>query len=294
MSYATVLNNLAEKAAMANPPREGDYKGEDGLFYCGKCRSPKQCRLEGMLATIILGGVASGLCKCEAERDKAEKAEERRKQEMIRREYSASERRSYCFSDEFYRRMSFAADEGKSPKAVEAAHYYVDNFERFFAENMGLMFLGGVGTGKTFAACCIANALLDKGYRVWVVTTGNLTRAAGNFSTSEETFSKIRDVDLLVIDDFGTQSSTDHSLSLLFDVIDERYKSKKPLVITSNLTAGDLKNATDIRLKRIYDRVVEMCICPISPVVLAGKSLRDEIAREKHNGRIEGERGISK
>lgn len=282
------LNNLAEKAAMANPPREGDYKGEDGLLYCGKCRSPKQCRLNGMLAAAIPGGVASGLCKCEAERDKAEKAEERRKQEMIRRECSASERRSYCFSDNLYRRMSFAVDEGKSPKAIAAAHYYADNFDQFLTENKGLMFLGGVGTGKTFAACCIANALIDKGYRAWVITSSNLTRAAGNYSTCEETFSKIQNFDLLVIDDFGAQSNTEHNSSLLFDVIDERYKSRKPLVITSNLTAGDLKNATDIRLKRIYDRVIEMCICPISPVVLAGKSLRDEIAREKHNS-TEGE-----
>lgn len=289
MSIAGVLNNLAEKAAMANPPREGDYIGGDGLLYCGECRSPKQYRLEGMLAAAIPGGVVSCLCKCAAERDKAEKTEERRKQEMIRRAYSTSERRSYCFSDKLYLRMSFTADEGKSPKAIAAAHYYADNFDQFLAENKGLMFLGGVGTGKTFAACCIANALIDKGYRVLVITSSNLTRAAGNFSLSEEVFFKIRDVDLLVIDDFGAQSNTDHSLSLLFEVIDERYKSKKPLVVTSNLTADNLKNVTDMRLKRIYDRVIEMCICPISPVVLAGKSLRDEIAREKHNSGIEGE-----
>lgn len=289
MSIKGVLNNLAEKAALANPPREGDYISEDGLLYCGKCRSQKQYRLTGVLAATISGGVVSCVCECEAKRDKEEKEEERRAQEMLRRAYSAPERRGSCFSDELYRRMSFAADEGKSPKAVESAHYYVDHFERFLVENKGLMLLGGVGTGKTFAACCIANALIDKGYSVWVVTAGNLTRAAGNFSLSEEAFFKIRSVDLLVIDDFGTQSNTEHSLSLLFDVIDERYKSRKPLVITSNLTAGDLKNTTDIRLKRIYDRVIEMCICPISPVVLAGKSLRDEIAREKHNSSTEGE-----
>lgn len=289
MSIAGVLNDCAAQAALANPPREGDYIGEDGLLYCGKCRSQKQYRLTGVLAAAISGGVVSCICECEAKRYKEEKEEERRKQEAFRKKYSASERRRYCFSDKLYRRMSFAADEGKSPKAIEAAHYYADNFDRFLAENKGLMFLGGVGTGKTFAACCIANALIDKGYRVWVITSSNLTRAAGNFSLREETFLNIRKVDLLVIDDFGAQSNTEHNSSLLFDVIDERYKSRKPLVITSNLTAGDLKNATDIRLKRIYDRVIEMCICPISPVVLTGKSLRDEIAREKHNGSIGGE-----
>ncbi|MDE7234704.1 MAG: hypothetical protein K2N29_06555, partial [Ruminiclostridium sp.] len=112
---------------MANPPREGDYIGEDGLLYCGECRSPKQCRLEGMLAAAIPGGVVYCLCECVAKRDKAEKEEERRKQEAIRRAYSVSERRGSCFSDKLYRRMSFAVDEGKSPKAIAAAHYYVNN-----------------------------------------------------------------------------------------------------------------------------------------------------------------------
>lgn len=289
MNIKEVLNNLAEKAALANPLREGDYKGEDGLLYCDECRSQKQYRLTGVLAATIPGGVVSCTCKCEAERYKAEQEEERREREALRKKYSASERRSSCFSDELYRRMSFAADEGKSPKAIKAAHYYADNFDRFLAENKGLMFLGGVGTGKTFAACCLANELVDRGFSTWVVTAGALTRAAGNFSLSEETFLKIRKVDLLVVDDFGTQANTEHSLSLLFDVIDERYKAKKPLVITSNLTAGDFKNTTDIRLRRIFDRVIEMCVCPISPVVLIGKSLRDEIAREKHNGGVEGE-----
>ena len=180
--------------------------------------------------------------------------------------------------------MSFGADTGKAPEAIKAAHYYDDNFERLSAANMGLMFLGNVGTGKTFAACCIANALIDKGYNIWVITASDLTRATGSFNTSEETFCKIRDVDLLIVDDFGAQSNTEHNLSLLFDVIDKRYKSKKPLVITSNLTVGDFKNAANMQLKRIFDRIIEMCSCPISPVVLTGNSLRGDIGKEKHSG----------
>lgn len=228
----------------------------------------------------------SCLCRCEEEADRARKERERSDQKRIIAEYSAPQRRSYCFSDDFYRAMCFKADKGKSPKAVESAHYYAENFERLSVENMGLMFLGGVGLGKTFAACCIANALLEKGYHVWVITASDLTRAAGNFSTSEETFFKIRNVDLLIVDDFGAQSNTEHNLSLLFDVIDKRYKAKKPLVITSNLSAKDLKSAEHTQLKRIYSRVIEMCSCQISPVVLTGEELRCDIARSKHEAVI--------
>lgn len=287
MDMSEFVNDLAAKAAVANPQYEGDYIGEDDLLYCGKCHTPKQFRLKGSLASAIDGGVMNCLCHCEAEKERAAKERDRAEQERIRTELLAPQRRSSCFSDDFYKAMNFSVDTDKAPEAIKAARYYVENFERFSAANMGLMFLGNVGTGKTFAACCIANALIDNGHNVWVITASDLTRAAGNFNTSEETFCKIRDMDLLIVDDFGAQSNTEHNLSLLFDVIDKRYKSKKPLVITSNLTISDLKNAANIQLKRIFDRIIEMCSCPISPVILTGNSLRGDIGKEKHSGSIE-------
>lgn len=287
MDIKKTIGDLAAKAAAANPQNEGDYIGDDGLLYCGSCRTPKQMRIKETLAAAIDGGVMNCLCKCEQEKDRAEKEQERTAREKLILELTSPQRKNDCFSDDFYKSMNFGADTGKAPKAIETAHYYVDNFERLKAGNMGLMFLGNVGTGKTFAACCIANALIDKGYRVWVITASELTRKAGNFNTSEETFFKIRDVDLLIVDDFGAQSNTEYNLSLLFDVIDKRYKSKKPLVVTSNLTVSDLKNAANIQLKRIFDRIIEMCSCPISPVVLTGNSLRGDIGKEKHGSSIE-------
>ncbi len=278
------LGNLAEKAAEASPKRDSDYIGKDGLLYCGKCRTPKQYRLPQEFAAYVPGGIMNCLCACEAARRDTERDQERAAQEQFMNKIYAGERRRNCFSDDFYKSMSFAADKGKAPQAIRAAHYYVDNFEKLSAQNMGMMFLGNVGTGKTFAACCIANALIEKGYSAWVVTASDLIRAAGNFNTNEETFFKLRDVDLLIVDDIGTQSNSEHNLGLLFDVIDKRYKAGKPLVVTSNLTAENLRNAPNMGLKRIYDRLIEMCSCPISPVVLTGKSLRGDIGKEKHSG----------
>ncbi len=229
-------------------------------------------------------GFINVLCACKAESNRQEKERDSAAQERFINNIHVGERRRDCFSDDFYKSMSFAADKGKAPRAIEAAHYFVDNFEKLAAENMGLMFLGNVGTGKTFAACCIANALIEKGYSAWVVTASDLIRAAGCFSTSEETFFKLRDVDLLIVDDIGTQSNSERNLGLLFEVIDKRYKAGKPLVITTNLTAENLRNAPNTGLKRIYDRLIEMCSCTISPVVLTGKSLRGDIGKEKHSG----------
>lgn len=282
-AVAGILQEMAAKSRelAAQNMREGDYYGEDGLIYCGKCNTPKEYRPDAFPELAFLGA-----CRCEQARRTAEDEQELRRRTEYERQVRTHELRTACFSDDFYRKMSFDSDNGCSPKAASAAHYYADNFERFVSENKGLMLLGTVGTGKTFAACCIANALVEKGWRVWTITAGDIIRAAGNFTTSEETFNKICGVDLLIIDDFGTQSNSDHNLGLLFDVIDKRYKSAKPLIITSNLTVEDFRSVADTRLKRIYDRVIEMCSCPVSPVVLSGSSLRSEISRRKHKMHI--------
>ncbi len=289
--FEDILADVAKKAETANPQREGDYIGANGLLYCGKCRTPKQHKVDKKYEKMFPQGqsVVWCSCWCETERYETEKKQLELERERQRLMFTAPINRNNCFSDDFYKRMSFSTDKGKAPKAIEAAHRYVDNFDKFSAENMGLMFLGNVGTGKTFAACCIANALIDKGYKALVATASDLIRAACDFKTSAETFSRIREIDLLIIDDFGAQSNTENNTSALFDVVDTRYKSAKPLVITSNLTVADMKNAPDVKLKRIYDRINEACTCPFSPVVLNGKSLRDEIAREKHNSSKESE-----
>jgi len=287
--FQDILADVAKKAEMANPRQDGDYI-KNGLLYCGKCNTPKQRKIDEKHKKMFLQGqsVVWCSCRCETERFEIEERRYKLEQERKRLLFAAPQIRNSCFSGDFYKRMSFSTDRGKAPRAIEAAHRYVDNFDKFSAENMGLMFLGNVGTGKTFATCCIASALIDKGYKAWVITASDLISAANDFKTSAETFARIRETDLLIIDDFGTQSNAENNISAWFVVVDTRYKSAKPLVITSNLTAADMKNAPDVRLKRIYDRINEACTCPFSPVVLSGKSLRDEIAREKHNSSIEG------
>lgn len=274
--FTQLMEKLGERTKAANPPRDGDYIGEDGLLYCGNCHTPKQCNCGNF-------GILFCACKCESEKYAAERAAEKKAAEEFGQSIESARKRQKCFDDDFYKHMSFENDRNASPKAVQAARYYVDNFERFKSENKGLMFLGNCGTGKTFAACCIANALTDKQYNVWVITANELIRKVGNFNTSEAALSRIGYDDLLVIDDFGTQSNSEYNTQTLFDIIDKRYKSAKPLVITSNLDPGEFrKDRNDIQQKRIFDRIIEMCMCPISPVVLSGESLRGKIAREKH------------
>ena len=286
MDIMKPLGTFAENISKANPQNEGDYTGNDGLLYCGKCHTPKQMRISEKLVSAIADGVMKIPCKCETEKIMREREEDKRYPQEIERIFCAQERKSYCFSDKRYRDTTFSADKGYSPKAIEAAHYYVDNFEQLAAKNMGMMFLGNVGTGKTFAACCIANALIDKGYRAWVITTGDLIRAVEDFNTREEAYYKLRESDLFVLDDVGVQYNSGHNLELLFSAVDARDKSKKPLIITSNLAPADFENKSNLQTYRVYNRINVLCICPISPVILTGNSIRDKIARSKHEEAI--------
>ena len=63
----------------------------------------------------------------------------------------------------------------------------------------------------------------------------------------------------------------------VFNVIDSRYRSGKPLIVTTNLTLDDLRNPEDIAHSRIYDRLLSMCV----PVRFTGDNFRQETAQRK-------------
>lgn len=60
----------------------------------------------------------------------------------------------------------------------------------------------------------------------------------------------------------------------MFFVIDSRYRSRRPMIITTNLKLAELKNPPDLAHARIYDRILERC----APILFAGKNFREENA----------------
>ena len=82
---------------------------------------------------------------------------------------------------------------------------------------------------------------------------------------------------LLVIDDLGVERESDYALEIVQLVVDERYKSGIPSIVTTNLTLKELENPKNLRYARIYDRVLEMCV----PVYFDGPSRRQEKRKDK-------------
>ena len=76
--------------------------------------------------------------------------------------------------------------------------------------------------------------------------------------------------ELLILDDFGVERGTDFAKEQIFNLIDQRSRSMKPLIVTTNLSVNDLCSAKYIATERIYSRVLEMCV----PVLFDGPDRR--------------------
>lgn len=176
----------------------------------------------------------------------------------------------------------FEADNGTVPQ-LEQARRYVSHWKEMQEQNLGLVFWGKPGNGKTFAAGCIANALLEQEHMfapsVKMTTFGDiLNRLPGLSAQDKECYLEgFRKCGLLILDDFGMERQTEYAREQVFNIINSRYLAGKPLVVTTNLSLHQLKNPTDVYQQRICDRVLEMCV----PVCFDGDSLRQGKAKEK-------------
>lgn len=176
--------------------------------------------------------------------------------------------RDECFNDLAYRNMTFDMDDRPENLLSKAARAYAENFQPAL-EQHGIMFTGNVGTGKTFYSCCIANAVIDRGCTAWVTTLQPLVRALCSYESAEKILAKIRKVDLLVLDDLGSTALNDFTTDKIFEIVDERYRSGKPLIVTTNLNPDEAWKSS-IGMRRIFDRLRERC----RHVVMDGESRR--------------------
>ena len=184
--------------------------------------------------------------------------------------------KSLCFEDHALYSWTFDKDNGKNP-VMKVARDYVDKWSDALSGNTGLVLWGDVGTGKTFFAACIANALVEQNVSVKMTNFSTILNDLFTESDKNKYLNRLNDHSLLIIDDLGIERGTEYALEQVYNVIDTRYKSGRPLIVTTNLTLDELKAPADIPHKRIYDRVLGMCV----PVMFNGVNFRKEEAAAK-------------
>lgn len=249
--------------------KENEYLGENGLIYCGKCHTPVQCRinLNGKEAIVAC------ICKCkqeEIEREKKRQEEEERLRRIQRLKANGIKEKHL---------LEWRFDIAENSKDIQTGKRYVENWKKVRADNLGLLLWGEVGSGKSFLAACIANALLEQGIPVLMTNFSKILNQMGAMYSEEryQYIASFSNFPLLIIDDLGIERSTEYALEQVYAVVDERYKSGLPLIITTNLTIAELRNPEDVPHARIYSRILEMC----TPVNIRGGDRRKEISRSK-------------
>ena len=263
MGASNVLSSIAARAAQQYAEQPGDYRDAGGLLMCGKCHTPKQVRQPFLGKVKVL----SCACKCVVDHNRI-KAEEKRKRDRM--QYLDGMRRT-GFHDAEMRKWSFANDDGGNANLMSLARKYVANFDAMRSNGTGLLLYGNVGCGKSFAAACIANALIDNGTPCMMTNFSRIiNRLQESFDGRQKYIDNLSRFDLLVIDDMAVERNTEYVWEQVMTIIDARYRSGLPVVVTTNLTIGELADPADIRRQRVYSRLKEMCL----PIGVTGADRR--------------------
>lgn len=184
--------------------------------------------------------------------------------------------KSMCFQDSALYCWTFENDNGRNP-LISKAKAYADKWSDMMSKNIGLLLWGEVGTGKTYFAACIANALVESCVSVKMTNFSTILNDLFYENDKNQYIDRLNNHNLLIIDDLGIERDTEYALEQVYNIIDARYKSNKPLIVTTNLSLTEIKNPVDTAHKRIYDRVLEMCV----PVKFDGENFRQQKAADK-------------
>ena len=239
------------------------------LLLCPDCGTPIQCRvkLAGVERTVPC------LCNCQQRKRQNERDQLREYQKQL----DVRRLKTEGLQDRLLRECSF--EKARPTPYLERAQRYVRNWKEVQKKNHGLLFWGAVGTGKSYLAACIANALMEQSVPVIMTSFVEILKdIQGRGSKEAEYMDALNAATLLIIDDLGAERDSAYAVEKVYSVIDRRVRSGKPMILTTNLKVQDMVGCADLSLRRIYDRIFEKCY----PVEMLGTSFRlEEAARRQ-------------
>lgn len=236
------------------------------ICYCGKCKQQitKKEKIEGM--NIVIGI----MCKCDQSKKQAKENEKIFNEILLKKQVITSDR---------YKQAIFENEKTRHERPIiKLAKKYCEEWNMNYKKNIGLLFTGDTGTGKTWTSYCIANYLINKNIKVEITNFPNLfAKCKEHFNSISNIINKKLASDCLIIDDFGVEALTEFNNQIAYQIIDKRYHQMKPIIVSTNLTINELISNKDMRIKRITSRLIDMC----SIVEVSGNDLRFEQRTEK-------------
>lgn len=249
-------------------PRPGDYYDENNVLICGICGKPREWH--GTWPQIN-DTWACCVCCCDLNKNEqaAREAERRSKIKL------AKMHRSWAFPfDENLTKINFALDDGENPKASKAVKKYAHNLADNLKVGKNLFIYGDAGTGKTFMAAAVLNAAIDDGYRCYFTSFYREIENLKNARNKNEYLQSLKDYDFVAFDDFGTERETDFNLEQIYQIINARYNSNRPSIITTNMDNAEFSTDEPYK-KRIFSRIFEKA----EPILINGQDRRRRMFR---------------
>lgn len=222
------------------------------------CQCEKHGEYTGKFYTISGKVNHGGNChECTKERNKLESDEEEKKEcerahalRIKKREDAGiSKRNLFKTFDDYH-----CSTEGQTKAKNDCVRYFNE-----FPSDKSMIMVGGVGTGKTLLASAGLDSIVDNNRCemikvIDVVRELKATWAKDSNQTEEKLIKYYANIDLLVLDEVGSQFGSDTEKLFIFDIIDGRYQNMKPTILISNLDIDGIKDAIG---DRCVDRLRE-------------------------------------
>ena len=261
------LNSLVESISQLARANRGSTIMKDGVLCCEKCGAPVEAWVKGPKDENGEKRLVLMPVRCDCAKEEERRYKERKAQADFERELRDMRRTIGMGSCS----NTFEQDDKRFPKISDVCKKYVEKWDQVYESNMGILLYGDKGLGKSFFAECIVNALAEKRILTGFVTTAELIMRFQGTNDKDELLDSLTRFQLLALDDLGTERTTSFGAETMYNIINARYRVRKPTIITSNLDLNELKQEQDMLRGRIYDRIIEMC--PIA-IPMTGESRR--------------------
>ncbi|KNZ70918.1 IstB domain-containing protein ATP-binding protein [Thermincola ferriacetica] len=252
----SVLENLRKPGQEKNINLPGNGSAPVNNVQTGGC---PLCHDRGLI--ISESGESAVPCQCMRQRSLLAKIKSAKiSLSMLKCSFSQ-------FNPNYYDKNSYDSTRGRSyyenaAIAYRLARQFVDRALKGERPD-GIMFTGNVGSGKTFLACCIANALLEHGEELlFLVVPDLLDEIRATYDngvhdvTEQELLDTARKVKYLILDDLGAHNYTEWTRNKLYSIINYRLNNQLPTVITTNLDLAELEQHLG---DRTTSRIVQLC-----------------------------------
>lgn len=138
-------------------------------------------------------------------------------------------------------------------KILKISEEFIENFDSPSQKN--LLFTGSTGIGKTYISSCIANEIIKNGYNVLYQTSPLLLDNIFNYkynsknNASNDLYNSLFNVNLLIIDDLGTENLTAAKFSEIFTILNARLITPNTkTIISTNFSLEELSKMYDSRI----------------------------------------------